>query len=183
MPSLLRQETTHIKTNNNKNMNTNPTGKERIAVFPGSFDPFTIGHYSIVKRALAFVDKIVIAIGVNEAKHTFFTLDARKEIIHQAFADEPRIIVDSYDSLTVDYAKKVGATIILRGIRSIQDFEYEKTIADANRKLSGIDTILLFTEPEHSFISSTVVRDVLRYGKDVAEFMPPGIDVSKMKRK
>lgn len=157
--------------------------KERIAVFPGSFDPFTIGHYSIVNRALAFVDKIVVAIGVNGAKHTLFDLSTRKSIIHQAFANEPRVVVDSYDQLTVDYAKKVGATIIIRGIRSIQDFEYEKTIADANRQISGIDTILLFTEPQHSFISSTVVRDVFRYGKDVAPFMPPGIDITKLAKK
>ncbi|MCR5569985.1 MAG: pantetheine-phosphate adenylyltransferase [Paludibacteraceae bacterium] len=156
---------------------------ERIAVFPGSFDPFTIGHYSIVNRALAFVDKIVVAIGVNGAKHTLFDLNTRKNIIHEAFANEPRVIVDSYDQLTVDYAKEVGASIILRGIRSIQDFEYEKTIADANRQISGIDTILLFTEPQHSFISSTVVRDVFRYGKDVAPFMPPGVDISKLEKK
>lgn len=158
-------------------------GKQRIAVFPGSFDPFTIGHYSIVKRALAFVDKIVIAIGVNGAKHTLFDVETRKEIIRQAFINEPRVVVDSYDQLTVDYAKEVNATLILRGIRSIQDFEYEKTIADANRSISGIDTILLFTEPQHSFISSTVVRDVIRYGKNFAKFMPPGVDLELIKKK
>lgn len=157
--------------------------KQRIAVFPGSFDPFTIGHYSIVNRALAFVDKIVVAIGVNGAKHTLFDMETRKNIIHAAFANDPRVEVDSYDQLTVDFAKQVGATIILRGIRSIQDFEYEKTIADANRQISGIDTILLFTEPQHSFISSTVVRDVYRYGKDVTPFMAPGVDLAKLIKK
>lgn len=164
-------------------MSTTNSSKPRIAVFPGSFDPFTIGHYSIVKRALAFVDKIIVAIGVNGAKHTLFDLETRKSIIRQAFADEPRVVVDSYDQLTVDYAKEVDATLILRGIRSIQDFEYEKTIADANRQLTGIDTILLFTEPQHSYISSTVVRDVFRYGKDVAQFMPPGVDIQALMKK
>ena len=163
-------------------MNDGNRPQEKIALFPGSFDPFTIGHYSIVKRALAFVDHIVVAIGVNDAKRNFFTLEARMEIIRQAFASEPRVSVASYDALTVDYAEQINANIILRGIRSIKDFEYEKTIADANRELSSIDTLLLFTEPQHSFISSTVVRDVLRYGKDVSKMMPPGIDISKMER-
>jgi pantetheine-phosphate adenylyltransferase len=156
----------------------------KIAIFPGSFDPFTIGHYSIVKRALAFVDKVVIGIGVNQAKRrTYFSAEARMEIIRKAFANEPRVEVRSYDAMTVDFAKEVNATIILRGIRSIQDFEYEKTIADANRALSGIDTILLFTEPQHSYISSTVVRDVLQYGKDASEFLPPNTDLSTLKNK
>ena len=126
------------------------------AIFPGSFDPFTIGHYSIVNRALAFVDEVVVAIGVNDAKRTTFSLETRIDIIKKAFDKNPRVNVMSYDSLTVDFAKEINATVILRGIRSIADFEYEKTIADANRQLSGIDTILLFTEPQHSFISSTV---------------------------
>lgn len=154
----------------------------RIALFPGSFDPFTVGHYSIVTRALAFVDEVVIAIGINESKRALLlSLEKRKEIINKAFADEPRIRVESYDSLTVDFAKEIGATIILRGIRSIADFEYEKTVADANRRLSGIDTILLFTEPQHSFISSTVVRDILHYGKDVKCFLPPNVSSEDFK--
>jgi pantetheine-phosphate adenylyltransferase len=154
----------------------------RTALFPGSFDPFTVGHYSIVNRALAFVDEVVIAIGVNESKKTLLLpLEKRKEIICKTFANEPRIRVESYDSLTVDFAKEVGADIILRGIRSIADFEYEKTVADANRRLSGIDTILLFTEPQHSFISSTVVRDILRYGKDVKCFLPPNVSLEDLK--
>jgi len=153
----------------------------KIAIFPGSFDPFTIGHYSIITRALTFVDEVVIAIGVNEAKKTLFPLKKRIEIINKTFAHESRIKVESYDSLTVDFAKKVNATIILRGIRSIADFEYEKTVADANRRLSGIDTILLFTEPQHSFISSTVVRDILRYDKDVKCFLPPNVSIEDLK--
>lgn len=145
------------------------------AIFPGSFDPFTIGHYSVVKRALAFVDEVIIAIGVNEAKRTLFSLDRRISIIKKAFYDEKRVKVMSYDCLTVDFANQVGADIILRGIRSIQDFEYEKTIADANRRIAGIDTILLFTEPQHSFVSSTVLRDILKYGKQLDGFLPPNV--------
>ena len=155
----------------------------RTAIFPGSFDPFTLGHYSVVKRALTIVDKVIVAIGVNENKRTFFSLDARKKIITKAFAGETRVEVCSYDSLTVDFVKEMKGDFILRGIRSIQDFEYERTIADANRAMTGIETLLLFTEPQHSFISSTVVRDVLRYGKDASQFMPPNIDLSKIKNK
>ena len=153
----------------------------KVAIFPGSFDPFTIGHYSVVTRALAFVDEVIIAIGVNEAKKTLFPLKKRIAIINKTFAHEPRVKVESYDSLTVDFAQKTNATIILRGIRSIADFEYEKTVADANRRLSGIDTILLFTEPQHSFISSTVVRDILRYDKDVKCFLPPDVSIDDLK--
>ncbi|MBR2261238.1 MAG: pantetheine-phosphate adenylyltransferase [Paludibacteraceae bacterium] len=146
-----------------------------VAIFPGSFDPFTIGHYSVVMRALSFVDRVIVSIGVNEAKKTLFSVEKREEIVRKVFKDEPRVSVKSYDCLTVDFAKQIGATIILRGSRSIQDFEYERTIADANRHISGIDTVLLFTEPQHSFISSTVVRDVLKYGKDITCFLPPNV--------
>lgn len=149
----------------------------RRAIFPGSFDPLTLGHYSVVKRALTFLDEVIIAIGVNDSKRPYFETEARKLIIEKAFADEPRVKVATYDCLTVDFAKQVDATIILRGIRAVADFEYEKTVADANRNISGIDTILLFTEPQHSFISSTVVRDILRYGKNPQELLPPGIDL------
>jgi pantetheine-phosphate adenylyltransferase len=153
---------------------------KKIAIFPGSFDPFTVGHYSIVQRALNFVDEVVIAIGVNDAKKSLFSIEKRKMIIQKSFINNPNIKVESYDSLTVDFAKEIGATIILRGIRSIADFEYEKTIADANRRISGIDTIFLFTEPQHSFISSTVVRDLLRYGKDINCFLPPNVTVEDL---
>ncbi len=148
-----------------------------VAIFPGSFDPFTIGHYSVVRRSLTFLDEVIISIGVNEAKKTRYSVEQRMHIIKKAFCDEPRVQVRSYDCLTVDFAKEVGANIILRGIRSIQDFEYERTIADANRRISGIDTLLLFTEPQHSYISSTVVRDVLRYGhqKEISGFLPPHV--------
>lgn len=145
---------------------------KRIALFPGTFDPFTIGHQSLVDRGLNLVDEIVIAVGVNEQKRTYFSLEKRLDAIKKLYKDEPRVRVTSYDSLTVDFANEVGAGFILRGIRSVNDFEYEKSIAAVNRKLSGIDTFILFTEPEHTHISSSIVRELLRYGKDISMFVP-----------
>ena len=148
------------------------TENKRIALFPGTFDPFTIGHQSLVSRGLGLVDEIVIAIGVNDKKQTHFSLERRMEAIRTLYKDEPRVRVASYDTLTVDFAEKVGARFILRGIRTVNDFEYEKSIADVNRKLSGIETFILFTEPEHTHISSSIVRELLRYGKDISRFVP-----------
>lgn len=145
------------------------------AIFPGTFDPFTIGHYGIVERGLTFFDEIVIAIGVNQSKKTLFTLEKRLDIIRQAFQHEPRVKVTSYDCLTVDYALSVEAGFVLRGLRSVGDFEYERTIADANRKLTGVETVILFTELQYSYISSTVVRDLMSYGKDISGFLPPNV--------
>ena len=145
------------------------------AIFPGSFDPFTIGHYSVVKRGLELFDHITIGVGSNCSKKSFFTLEKRLDIIRQVFHDEPRVSVKAYDSLTIDFAKEEEADFILRGVRSANDFEYEKSIADINKRLSSIETVLLFTEPQHSAVSSTIVRDLLNYGKDVAAFLPPGI--------
>lgn len=145
------------------------------AIFPGTFDPFTIGHYSIVLRGLNFFDEIVIGIGVNQSKKTLFTIDKRLEIIQQAFANEPRVKVASYNSLTVDFALSVDAGFVLRGLRSVGDFEYERTIADANRKLTNVETVILFTEAEYSYISSTVVRDLYTFGKDISTFLPPNV--------
>jgi pantetheine-phosphate adenylyltransferase len=145
------------------------------AIFPGTFDPFTIGHYSIVQRGLNFFDEIVIGIGVNQSKQTLFSVDKRLEMIRQAFADEPRVKVASYNSLTVDFALSVEAGFVLRGLRSVGDFEYERTIADANRRLTNVETVILFTEYEYSYISSTVVRDLYAYGKDISTFLPPNV--------
>jgi len=145
------------------------------AIFPGTFDPFTIGHYSIVLRGLNFFDEIVIGIGVNQSKKTLFTIDKRLEMIQQAFLNEPRVKVASYDSLTVDFALSLNAGFVLRGLRSVGDFEYERTIADANRKLTNVETVILFTEAEYSFISSTVVRDLYSFGKDISSFLPPNV--------
>lgn len=145
---------------------------KRIALFPGTFDPFTIGHQSLVERGLALVDEIVIAIGVNDKKSTYFSLEKRIEAIQNLYMNDPRVKVVSYNSLTVDFAKEVKARFILRGIRTVNDFEYEKSIADVNRILSGIETFILFTEPEHTHISSSIVRELLRYGKDISSFVP-----------
>lgn len=148
------------------------------AIFPGTFDPFTIGHYSVVKRALTFMDEIIIGIGINDSKRTWFPTDKRVEMVKKLYADEPHVRVEAYDNLTVDFAIQHDADFIIRGIRTVRDFEYEETIADINRKLAGIETILLFTEPELTSVSSTIVRELLQYGKDVTPFLPEGLDIN-----
>lgn len=145
---------------------------KRIALFPGTFDPFTIGHESLVRRGLLLVDEIIIAIGINDAKKTYFPIEKRVRMIQDLYHDEPRVKVESYDNLTIDFAKERNANYILRGIRSVIDFEYEKTIADMNRTLSGIETFVLFTEPALTHISSSLVRELLRFGKNVDKFIP-----------
>ena len=162
--------TQHI--NNSSLTPRTPHPVTRTALFPGTFDPFTIGHESLVRRGLELVDEIVISIGVNDTKKTYFSVEKRIESIRALYKDEPRVKVESYNSLTVDFAKKMGAKFILRGIRSVNDFEYEKTIADMNRTISGIETLVLFTEPSLTHISSTLVRELLRFGHDVSEFIP-----------
>ena len=147
------------------------------AIFPGSFDPFTLGHHSIVKRTLAFVDEVIVGIGFNEGKKGFLPLEKRVEMIRALYADEPRVKVLPYSGLTVDFAREQRADMIVRGIRSVKDFEYEESIADINRKLSGIETVFLFTEPELSSVSSSVVRELLHYGKDVSMFLPEGMEI------
>ena len=147
------------------------------AIFPGTFDPFTIGHYSVVRRALTFMDEIVIGIGVNDNKNTYFPVEKRVKMIRDFYKDEPRIQVKAYDNLTIDFAQEVNAGFIVRGIRTVKDFEYEETIADINRQLAGIETILLFTEPELTCVSSSVVRELLHYGKDVSQFLPKGMEL------
>lgn len=149
----------------------------RRAIFPGTFDPFTIGHYSIVKRALTFMDEIIISIGVNENKKTYFPTEERLEMIRRLYKDDPRVKVEAYECLTVDFARQIDAGFIIRGIRTVSDFEYEETIADINRKIAGIETILLFTEPELTCISSTIVRELLSYGKDISCFVPQGMGI------
>lgn len=147
------------------------------AIFPGTFDPFTIGHYSIVMRGLNIFDEIIIGIGVNFSKKNLFNEEDRKKMIEDTFRDEPRVRVEIYNSLTIDFAKKYEAGFILRGLRTVADFEYERTIGDTNFELSGIETVILFTESAYSHISSTVIRDLIRYGKDVKKFLPPGADM------
>ena len=149
----------------------------RRAIFPGTFDPFTIGNYSVVQRTLTFMDEVVIGIGINENKNTYFPIEKRVEMIRKFYKDEPRIKVESYDCLTIDFARQVDAQFIVRGIRTVKDFEYEETIADINRKLAGIETILLFTEPELTCVSSTIVRELLGYNKDISMFIPKGMEM------
>lgn len=147
----------------------------RRAIFPGTFDPFTIGHYSVVRRALSFMDEVIIGIGINENKNTYFPIEKRLGMIEDFYKDEPRIKAMAYDCLTIDFAKQVDAAFIIRGIRTVKDFEYEETIADINRKLAGVETILLFTEPELTCVSSTIVRELLSYNKDISQFIPEGM--------
>lgn len=142
------------------------------ALFAGSFDPFTIGHYSVVKRALPMFDKITIGIGINSGKKSMFPVEERVKAIEKAFAGEERIEVKVYDCLTMDFAKEIGADVLLRGVRTTKDFEYEREIADINLKLGGIETVLLISEPEYASISSSVVRELIIYGKDVSELLP-----------
>ncbi|GAE83209.1 pantetheine-phosphate adenylyltransferase [Bacteroides reticulotermitis] len=151
----------------------------RRAIFPGTFDPFTIGHFSVVKRSLTFMDEIIIGIGINENKNTYFPIEKRVEMIRDLYQDNPCVRVISYDCLTIDFAQQVDAKFIVRGIRTVKDFEYEETIADINRKLAGIETILLFTEPEQTYISSTTVRELLTYNKDISQFIPKGMKINE----
>ena len=145
------------------------------AIFPGTFDPFTIGHESIVRRALTFTDEVIIAIGINEQKHSLFPVAKREQMIRDYYKDEPRVKVMSYSNLTVDFAHEVEANTIIRGIRTVKDFEYEETIADINRKLTGIETIFLFTEPDLASISSSIVRELMKYNKEITQFLPKGM--------
>ena len=145
---------------------------KKVAIFPGSFDPFTIGPASIVERGLPLFDEIVIGVGLNESKRALYAPAERVAAISRLYADEPRVRVESYDDLTIDFAHRVGAKFILRGLRSVKDFEYERDIANMNHRLSGIETVLLFTEPHYSSVSSSVVRELIAFGKDVSDFLP-----------
>ena len=156
---------------------------KRIALFPGSFDPFTRGHESIVRRALPLFDKFYIAIGVNADKRSFMTMEQRKAWIESIFKNDEQVQVIAYTGLTVDIAREVGAQFIVRGVRLIQDFENEKHLAEVNRDLTGIETILLYTLPEYSHISSSIVRELVHYGQDVAPYLPEGADFSQLPNK
>ena len=152
---------------------------KKIAVFPGSFDPFTIGHEEIVIRALPLFDNIIVAIGYNSAKKGYFSLEKRLNWIRNIFKDEKKIIVDSYEGLTADYCVNNNAKFILRGLRTAADFEYERAIGQMNKMLKhDIDTVFLLTKPEHSPISSTIVREIIKYGGDVNQFVPKEIDLT-----
>ena len=141
-------------------------------LFPGSFDPFTRGHDDIVKRALGLFDEVIIAVGYNESKKGWLTPEERVRTISKLYADEPRITVESYTGLTVDFAREHGVTAIIRGVRTTADFEYEMQIAVVNRQLAGIKTILLPASPQLSSISSSVVRELAHFGRDVSSLLP-----------
>ena len=146
---------------------------KKTALFPGTFDPFTRGHYSVVERALNLFDEVIIAIGVNALKKPMFTADERVAMLQQLYADEPRVRVVAYSGLTVDLAQEYRARFMLRGVRSVIDFEYEKSIADVNRDISGVETVLMFTQPQYAHFSSSVVRELLSYGRNVEAYLPP----------
>ncbi len=148
------------------------------AIFPGSFDPLTLGHYDIIKRGVTLFDELFIAIGINADKKYMFTLEERKRFIEEAFKDEPKIKVVTYEGLTVDFCKEVGADFILRGLRNPADFEFEKAIAHTNRKLSEIETVFLLTSSGKSYISSSIVRDVIRNGGDYTSLVPETVVVT-----
>lgn len=141
-------------------------------LFPGSFDPFTLGHADIVKRALGIFDEIVIAVGYNENKTGWMPVEERVNTIRKIYADEPRVIVESYTGLTVDFAKERGITTIIRGVRTTADFEFEMQLADVNRQLTGIETILLPASPQFASLTSSVVRELAHFGRDISAFLP-----------
>lgn len=149
---------------------------KKIAVFPGSFDPLTLGHESVILRALPLFDEIVVAIGHNQQKHGLFSVEQRKLFIEKLYENEPRVKVADYTCLTVDFCKQIGANFLLRGLRTSADFEYERMIALTNKTLQPqIETVLLLTESKYSFLTSSIVRDILRYKGDVSEFVPSPI--------
>jgi pantetheine-phosphate adenylyltransferase len=155
---------------------------KKIAVFPGSFDPFTIGHEAIIRRAMGLFDEIIIAVGANVLKKNFYSLETRKEMISKVFENEPRVKVDHYEGLTVDYCKKAGAAYLLRGLRTAADFEFERAIGQVNKSLDpDVESVFLLTAPDHSFINSTIVRDIIKSGGDASKFVPAAINLKKYK--
>ncbi|WP_373072818.1 pantetheine-phosphate adenylyltransferase [Zeaxanthinibacter enoshimensis] len=154
----------------------------RRAIFPGSFDPITLGHFDIIQRGITLFDELIIAIGINAEKNYMFTLEERLRFIEDAFRDEPKIRVLTYEGLTVDFCKKVDAGFILRGLRNPGDFEFEKAIAHTNRKLSEIETVFLLTSSGKSYISSSIVRDVIRHGGDYTGLVPETVRISSSDR-
>ncbi|WP_040280788.1 pantetheine-phosphate adenylyltransferase [Psychroserpens damuponensis] len=149
----------------------------RRAIFPGSFDPITLGHYDIIKRGIKLFDEVIIAIGINAEKKYMFSLEQRKQYIEDAFINEPKIKVVTYKGLTIDFCKEIDANFILRGLRNPADFEFEKAIAHTNRKLSKIETVFLLTAAKTSFISSSIVRDVIRNDGDYTVLVPDSVRV------
>jgi len=155
---------------------------QRICLFPGTFDPVTLGHIDIINRSLPLFDKVVVGIGINASKNPMFTADQRKLWFDEIYKDQPKVEVATYDGLTIKFCQAIGAHFILRGIRYVSDFEYEKTIADANRTLDKhIETIFLTGEPKFTSVASTIVRDILRNGGDASPFLPDAV-IKSLKR-
>ena len=151
---------------------------DKIAVFPGSFSPFTLGHQYVINRAMALFDKIIIAVGSNSSKEYYFTEEQRIQWMEDIFKDEPKVEIRKYEGLTVDFCKSIGANFILRGLRNSKDFNYEKEIAQVNQTLNEeIETIFIITSSEYSHISSTLVREVVKNGGDISKFVPKGIKI------
>ncbi len=149
---------------------------QRICLFPGTFDPVTLGHVDIINRAIPLFDKIYVGIGINSSKSPMFSAEQRMEWFKEIYKDEPKVESVTYDGLTINYCKVIGANFILRGIRYVSDFEYEKTIADANRTLDkDIETIFLTGEPKYTSVASTIVRDILRNGGNASPFLPDAV--------
>ncbi|MDE6351567.1 MAG: pantetheine-phosphate adenylyltransferase [Muribaculaceae bacterium] len=144
----------------------------RIGVFPGSFNPFTIGHFSVVERSVGLFDKLYVAVGYNADKEINVSIEERLEAIRKSLSRFENVEVVAYSGLTVDFCRQLKSKYIVRGIRSVADFEYERNMADINRQISGIETILFFSLPEHGAVSSSIVRELERYGADVSHFLP-----------
>lgn len=152
----------------------------KLAVFPGSFDPITIGHESIIRRALPLFDKVIVAIGENSEKKSLFCLEKRIEWLNQTFSGDKNIVVDSFQGLTVDYCRKIGAKYILRGLRTSADFEFERSIGQVNKQMfNEIETIFLLTTPEQTAVNSSIVRDIFKHGGDIKPFIPSAIKIRK----
>tara|TARA_R110000751_G_scaffold108266_1_gene204829 strand:+ start:453 stop:908 length:456 start_codon:yes stop_codon:yes gene_type:complete len=147
------------------------------AIFPGSFDPITLGHHDIIQRGIKLFDEVVVAIGINGEKKYMFSLEQRQQYIEEAFKDEPKVKVVTYTGLTIDFCKEIDANFILRGLRNPADFEFEKAIAHTNRKLSKIETVFLLTAAKTSYISSSIVRDVIRNNGDYTVLVPKSVRV------
>lgn len=163
-----------------KGINSNGAGK-RVALFAGSFDPFTIGHKSIVDRSLGLFDSVVIGLGVNTSKTPWMPLEERMAAIRRVYADQPRVVVESFPGLAADFARKIGARYLLRGVRSVTDFEYERNMADANRLITSgetdseagpLETVMLLSLPEFAVVSSSLVRELARFGAQYSQFIP-----------
>jgi pantetheine-phosphate adenylyltransferase len=147
------------------------------AIFPGSFDPLTLGHYDIIKRGVTLFDELVVAIGINSEKKYMFSLEERQTFIKEAFANEPKVKVTTYKGLTVDFCKEIDVEFILRGLRNPADFEFEKAIAHTNRDLAPIETVFLLTSADTSYIASSILRDVIRNNGDYTKLVPDSVKV------